>query len=540
MSIILPGAGQIVNSEQDISHNMKIEKVNPGETGIFSPIFLDYLNKEPSLEKYYDHFPAKENFKELIASRNFPKKNRDVLMEVLNDQYKSINISDAVNDNIESLSNENTFTIVTGHQLNIFSGPLYFIYKIVSCILTAESLKKEYPENNFVPVYWMATEDHDFAEINHFNLFGKTYTWETDQKGPVGRFNPSSIKSILDEMPEKVALFEKAYLRHDNLADATRFFVNELFGDKGLIIIDGDNAALKELLKPVMKDDLLSNNAGRIIQETSTELSSLGYKVQVFPREINLFYMDGNVRERIVYDGSYKVINTNLEFSEQEILDKLEHSPEKFSPNVVLRPIYQEIILPNLAYIGGPAEVAYWLQLKQMFEFFKISFPVLMPRNFGMIINKNITRKVKKLNLKIKDLFLDLQALKNQFINENASNNLSLEKEQEVLKQVYFSVMHKALLVDQSLEGMIGAENTKAIKGLENIEKRLRKAEEQNQEIAIKQIENIKEKLFPGKGLQERTENFLNFYINNPSIFDVFIQHFDPFDFKFLVLVEDE
>ncbi|MDQ3535509.1 MAG: bacillithiol biosynthesis cysteine-adding enzyme BshC [Bacteroidota bacterium] len=541
MSLIFQGTEQTNANTNDIIQSMKIESVNLGETGTFSPIFLDYLKEEPSLKKFYNYPPSRENFKEIIDARSFPSNGRKILVDVLNRQYHSIKLSKAVKENIDALHDEKTFTITTGHQLNIFSGPLYFIYKIVTCILTAKVLKKEYPDYNFVPVYWMASEDHDFAEINHFTLFGKTYSWETDQSGAVGRYNPEAIKSILDALPEKVEIFEKAYLQHKSLADATRYFVNDLFGEEGLVIIDADNSDLKNQFKSVIKDDLTANNAGKIIQDTSSELSSSGYKVQVSPREINLFYMDENLRERIVFNEKiYKILNSELEFTEKEILELVDKSPEKFSPNVVLRPLYQEIILPNIAYVGGPAEIAYWLQLKQVFEFYKISFPILMPRNFGMIVNKTLAKKIKKLNLQVKDLFLGLQSLKNTFIAENTSNNLSLHKEQEVLKQVYLSVLHKALLVDQSLEGMIGAENAKAEKGIENIEKRLKKAEEKNQEVAIKQIENITEKLFPENGLQERTENFLNFYINNPSIIKYFIENFDPFDFRFHIIMENE
>ncbi|MDQ3392940.1 MAG: bacillithiol biosynthesis cysteine-adding enzyme BshC [Bacteroidota bacterium] len=519
---------------------MKITKIDLGETGTFSPIFLDYLKEDQRLKKFYNTFPIKENFKKIIESKNFSSHNRAILVEVLKEQYNSLEISQAVKENLEGLASEKTFTVTTGHQLNIFTGPMYFIYKIVTCILTAKRLKTAYPEYNFVPVYWMASEDHDFAEINHFNLFGKKYTWETHQKGPVGKFNPEGIKTVLDELPEKIELFERAYLQHATLTEATRYIVNDLFGDQGLVIIDADNAKLKKLFVPIIKDELLSQNTGKIVARTSSELSEQGFKEQVSPRDINLFYMAEGLRERIVLDGSYKVLNTGLQFSETEILGLLEDSPEIFSPNVVLRPLYQEMVLPNLAYIGGPAEIAYWLQLHQVFEFFKIDFPVLMPRNFGMIVNKTLHKKIKKLNLHVHDLFLDLQSLKNKYLSENSSNSLELDKEQEVLKQVYLSILHKALMVDQSLEGVVGAENNKTIKGIENIAKRLRKAEEQNQEVAIKQIETTKEKLFPDNGLQERTDNFLNFYINNPSIIKYFLDNFDPFDFRFHVLVENE
>src|SRR5699024_1121789 len=149
------------------------------------------------------------------------------------EQYKGLPIKAPVQENIESLKQANTFTVTTGHQLNIFTGPLYFIYKIITVINTSKVLAKEYPDCRFVPVYWMASEDHDFEEINHFNLFGKTYRWETSQKGPVGRFSTESIQAVLDDLPEKVPLFENAYQEGKTLAAATRHYVHELFGAEG-------------------------------------------------------------------------------------------------------------------------------------------------------------------------------------------------------------------------------------------------------------------------------------------------------------------
>lgn len=539
MSLIISDTGEApANVPEQL--DMKVEKIDLGEINNFSPIFLDYLQGEPRLKKFYYLAPEKENFKQMIQSLNFTKDWRIKLSEVLGQQYSNIKISKKVEDNIQALKDENSFTITTGHQLNIFTGPLYFIYKIITTINTARQLKEAFPEYHFIPVYWMASEDHDFEEINHFNLFGKTYSWNSDQKGAVGKFDPQDIEEIFNSIPEYPEIFKKAYLNHDTLADATRYLVNELFGEEGLIIVDGDNRILKSEISPLIKEELIHNHAHNLVQKTSSELGSLGYKLQVTPREINLFYLDKNVRERIVKDHDYQVLNTNIKLSEKEILLLVEEAPEKFSPNVILRPLYQEMVLPNLAYVGGPAEMAYWLQLKPLFDHYKVSFPILMPRNFGLIINKNVTKKIFKNNLSVKDLFLDLQSLKTKFIKENSENVIALDHEKDVLNQVFQSILHKGLAVDQSLEGMIGAESAKTLKGLENIEKKLRKAEEQKQETAIKQIENIKEKLFPGDGLQERKENILNFYINNPAILSFLMNNLEPFDFRFHVVIENE
>lgn len=519
---------------------MNIEKLNFSETGTFSQIFLDYIDNKDSLQKFYTRRPDLKSFEEQLQEKTFSPASRQRLQEVLRKQYTSVAQPKAVTQNIEKLGDSKTFTVTTGHQLNIFTGPLYFIYKIVTTINCCKQLNEAYPDYHFVPVYWMASEDHDFEEINHFHLFGTDYSWQTDQKGAVGRFVTESIQSVLDEMPGNVEVFEKAYKQHKFLADAVRCYVNDLFGKHGLLVLNADHAELKADFLSVMKDDLLKHTAKKQVEACSGELEDLGYKTQVFPREINLFYLDEQLRERIEkIDERYVVLNTEIRFTEAELLEALEKHPEKFSPNVILRPLYQETILPNLAYVGGPSELAYWLQLKSIFDHYQLPFPILLPRNFGLVINKSNGRKLHKVPVQSRDLFLDTQSLIRKFVEANAENSLSLAEEQQAMAEVFSAVRAKAMNVDKSLEGFVGKEEKNTLKILQNIEKRLKKSEEQNQEIHVKQLESLKEKLFPGDNLQERKENFLNFYINNPAFLDEVMEHFDPLEFCFYILHEE-
>lgn len=520
---------------------MKVEKINLGETGNFSPLFLDYLQEKDVLKSFYDIFPTPENFEKQIKGKDFSKDKRQVLTAVLREQYEGLEAGNKVLDNIAFLDDEKTFTITTGHQLNIFTGPLYFIYKIATVINTCKKLAETFPGFNFVPVYWMATEDHDFEEINHFRLFGKKYEWTTDQSGAVGRFNPAELGELLASLPEKVALFERAYLEHETLADATRCFVNELFGAEGLVVIDADHKKLKAEFSELLLDDLTNQRAETIVGNNSAEIEKLGYKSQVFCRPVNCFYLQDNIRERIILQGDrYLINNTDLSFSREEMFDLLKTNPEKFSPNVILRPLYQESILPNLAYIGGPAEVAYWLQLHGLFKHYKLPFPILMPRNFALVVNRGNNKKIRKSGMQVKDLFKDEKSLKDQFVAKNAEFKLSLEQEKEILSQVIQSIKNQALGVDKSLEGFTGAEGKKMLKIVDGIEKRLKKAEETKHDDSLQSLVKTKERLFPEGKLQERTDNFLNFYLNNPEFIQETLKAFDPFDFRFHILIEDE
>lgn len=519
---------------------MKVQKINIGETGLFSPLFLDFLNQKEELKQFYSLFPAKENFKNQINEKqqHFASESRNVLVKSLTRQYGGIEIDKKVRQNIDSISQQKTFTITTGHQLNIFTGPLYFIYKIVTVINACKELRETYPDYNFIPVYWMASEDHDYEEISYINLDGKKYAWETEQTGAVGRFDPSSLKNLLDTMPGLNEIYHKAYLGHDSLASAVRYYVNELFGDEGLVVIDGDDHDLKSQFKEIMQRELESQSSSEKVEHDTEKLVELGYKPQITSREINLFYLDKGLRERIILeDDVYRVLNTELSFSRKEILDLLENQPEKFSPNVILRPLYQEVVLPNLAYVGGPAEVIYWLQLKSMFVDCKIPFPILLPRNFVLYVDHVVSRKIEKSGISINALFKPLNKQIEEHMKGSSKNDLELTGAKESVTSLFETVLTKAEQVDTTLKPLVNAETHRAIKSLEKIEKKMVKAEKRHHDDYIRRLEEIKELLFPGGSPQERTLNYLNFQLEDNGFISKIKDTLSPFDLKYHVVI---
>ncbi|MFC5410655.1 bacillithiol biosynthesis cysteine-adding enzyme BshC [Larkinella bovis] len=507
-------------------------------TGQFSSLFLDYLSQHEALQSYYDRFPTLEAFKEQIKNRAFDDSKRQTLVEVLERQYHHI----PNKPDFTILLQPNTFTVTTGHQLNIFTGPLYVLYKWITTVNLAKKLNETYPDYRFVPIYWMASEDHDFAEINHFTLFGKSYTWETEQRGAVGRMNPQELKTVFDQMPEKLFLFEDAYLKQTTLSDAVRWYVHELLGQEGLICLDPDDAELKQLFAPVIKDELLNQATGDIVTQTSEQLEALGYRTQITPRAINLFYLDDQLRERIVLkkkaDGTewYEVLNTERRFSKDELLTLADEHPEHFSPNVVLRPVYQEVILPNLTYIGGPSEVPYWLQLKGVFAYFRIPFPLLMPRNFALYVNPASAKKMEKLGVSPEELFWDDVKLRRTYTQRISENSLDLSEQKTCLQQCFMEILHKSVKVDKSLEGAVLAEQTRLMHTIDHLEKRLKRTEEKNYETVLSQLMTLKNKLFPNGGIQERTENYLNFQLNDPQFVRKLLAVFDPLEYQMLIV----
>ena len=491
-------------------------------SGYFSKLIVDYLDEKSELQSLYNRFPKIENFQGQIdeKSKNFPFENREILVSALEKQYENFEISKSTSQNIQLLKLSNSYTITTGHQLNLFTGPLYFLYKIASTINLCKELKQKYPTQNFVPIYWMATEDHDFDEINYFNFKDKKFRWNRESKGPVGRLSTEGLDLVYEAFSKEIGLgnnakylldlFKKSYLEHQNLASATRFLANELFKNEGLVIIDADAKELKQLFVTYVKKELVEQTSFHRVNEILPKLEA--YNIQVNPREINLFYIQNELRERIIFEnGNYTINNTTLKFSEKELLIELENNPENFSPNVILRPLYQEIILPNLCYIGGGGEIAYWLELKSNFEANNITFPMLLVRNSVLLVTEKQALKLDKLELSWNEIFMSQKSLSDKKTKEFSAFTIDFSEQKAILQKQFEALHQIALQTDKSFTGAVKAQEKKQIQGLENLEKRLLKAERKNHASKLERIFEIQNELFPNKSLQERTQNFSTF-----------------------------
>ncbi len=531
---------------------MTKECISFKDTKYFSSLICDYLDEDENLIPFYNRFPNVENFKDQIQEkkRSFPLRQRQVLSKVLKNQYSKIEISTQTKKNIDVLNEENTFTITTGHQLNLFTGPLYFLYKIISTINLTSQLKKKYPDYNFVPIYWMATEDHDFDEINYFSFQEMKLSWNRESKGAVGRLDTKELDAVLGAFSGMLGtgtnanyikeLFKKTYVNHDNLADATRYLANELFGNYGLVILDADAKELKEQFIPYFEKEIKEQLSFSEVTKTNESLTKLAsqYTIQVNPREINLFYLTDELRERIIKKGHvFLVKNTAIKWTESELLQEIKNHPERFSPNVIMRPLYQEVILPNLCYIGGGGEIAYWLQLKSYFEAVEIPFPILLLRNSVLLQSAKQNQKLKKLDIANEDLFLDKNSFINKKVRSISNIDIDLSPQKETLKKQFEDLYKLARLTDKSFLGAVSAQERKQIKGLENLEKRLLKAQKKKLADHVERITDIQNQLFPNQNLQERVANFSEFYlVYGEELIPHLIKNLQPLQGEFLVL----
>jgi bacillithiol biosynthesis cysteine-adding enzyme BshC len=509
-----------------------------------------YVAEDERLRPFYKYPVAMSSFQRVFSERaSFPT-DRSLLVQVLKEQYKKLAANETTSKQIERLGDENVFTVVTAHQPALFTGPLYYIYKIASTIHLARKLNEAYPDFHVVPVFISGGEDHDFEEVNHAQIFGNTLTWENDEGGSVGRMSTQSLSNVLEELQQllgdsenAVALFKRiqnAYTQFDQYGHATQALVHDLFGDQGLVVLGMDDPALKKAFIPYIKQEIFEQPSQGFVQAAQKRLEDLGFSGQAHPREINFFHLGDGYRSRIVEEkGAYQVLNQNISFTREELEQEIEAHPERFSPNVVMRPIYQELILPNLAYIGGGGELAYWLERREQFEHFGIPYPMLIRRNSVIWIDKTSGKRMDKLELSITDLMGEVEQLIKDYVRRNSDEELSFSEQKKVLAAIYAQIAQKTQEVDPTLVKTARAEQATAMKGIGSLEGRLVKAEKQKQETAVNQIRKVKEKLFPGNGLQERVDNFIPFYLKYGDAFlQLLINELDPLR-KELVLIEE-
>lgn len=528
------------------------QRLSYRSTAAFSNIVLDYLDDAAALKPFYVHRPTVDGIKQTIAERKSFPTNRKVLVDHLKNQYNNVPASAPVNRHIELLLQENTFTITTAHQPNLFTGPLYFIYKILHAVKLADTLKQELTQYNFVPVYYMGSEDADFEELSYATVNGVKYQWATKQNGAFGRMVVDKhitqlIHAISGQLlvephgKEIVEALLASYKEKATIQDATFAFVHFLFERFGLVVINADAKELKEQMIPVFEDELLNRSSAKKVADTITKLDE-HYKVQAGGREINLFYFDEDLRERIEADADgFAVANTTIKFTKEEILKELNEHPERFSPNVILRGLYQDTILPNIAFIGGGGELAYWLELKNVFAHHHVPYPVLVLRNSFLVTQRAWIDKIEKLGFTVEDFFKTSEALLNQYVHRTTINKIQLNGSLTKAEELYELLKEQAATVDPTLLQHVESLKVKAVYRLQELEKKIIRAEKRKYADEQRQIQTIKQQLFPSNGLQERKESFLSFYAKQGSEFiDALYQHSLSLEQEFVVLTTEK
>jgi bacillithiol biosynthesis cysteine-adding enzyme BshC len=526
------------------------ESIAYSQTNSFTRIVTDYLAGAEALQPFYTYRPDLAGIKAALQARKMSPEYREVLASALTSQYATVSAVNIVNENIGALREAKTFTVTTAHQPNLLTGPLYFIYKILHAIKLASYLTKELPGNRFVPVFYMGSEDADLDELNHFNVQGKRYTWATKQQGAVGRMVvDKDISKLLAELdgqiggqpfgPGLMAVFQQCFSEGRLIQDATFELVHALFGRFGLVVLIADEPSLKRTMQPVFEADLFEQQSAKIVERTSAQLN-VHYNVQAYARPINLFYLADGLRNRIEQQGDvFRVVDTAISFSKTDIQNELESHPERFSPNVILRGLYQETILPNVAFIGGGGEIAYWLQLKDLFIHYKVPFPVLVLRNSFLVVEIQQRELAKSLNIDSEALFIDELELMNRHLARTGQRP-QLNSEAEAMEAIYRNLQTQAAAVDPTLEKHVEALHARANNQLQALEQKMLRAARRREEATGRQIHKLKQQLFPKNGLQERVENFSSFYAaHGPQWIDGLLENSGALEQRFTLLYQN-
>lgn len=512
-----------------------VTRVSYKNSGWFSKLFIDYTQREKVLQPYFQHFPDNQGYRDACNDLTSLQYDSSILTTVIREQYAAAAMHPP-QQLLDSLSEEDTLTVCTGHQLVIAGSPVYFIYKIAGTIALAKKLSADM-NCTVVPVFWMATEDHDVDEIRKVHVFGKSFETATTYSGAVGRMETDNIQDLVSALTalwqegEVATLLNEVYRPGRTMSIATREFVHRCFGD-AIVVLDPDDARLKRQFITVMQDDLFSGTAYRKVNETNSLLEHMGYSAQVTPRLVNVFYLSGVTRVRIEREGDrWFTVDQSKTWTKEELLNELNAHPENFSPNVVLRPLYQQCILRNIAYVGGPGELAYWLQYRSMFAHYGIFFPVLHPRWFAARIDESTLHKMSRMELKPEQFFGAIDELVKAFVAKHSNVRLSTTEEAATLNTLYNDLKLRAKQVDATLEKTVEAELAKTLSGLQQLEGKMMRAAKQRSDADVQQLRKIADKLMPGGTPQDRVESVLNW--KNPFVLAKQLpEAIDPLDFS--------
>ena len=481
------------------------------KTGITNNLVNDYLNADDFLKDLYAQKPLETEISNWIDARlDFPQERRNLLRNTLSAQYKKCGIiSSEVEQQIELLGQTNTFTVCTGQQVGILLGPLYTTLKILSAISLCKELKLKHPDKNFIPIFWMAGEDHDLKEIQTFYFGTKSYTWESNQSGPCGRMKTAGIRELigsiseLQHRPELLNILQEVYAQN-NLADATMHLCNALFGHMGLLVINPDDATLKKSFAPIMLRDIGEQNSFRESRIAISQLEQR-YKIQLNGRPINFFYQSNSSRERIEASANgFATESGSQRWTPEELENEVQTNPDAFSPNAMMRPLYQEFILPNLAYFGGAAELAYWLELKPIFDYYNIPYPALLLRNSAFALDAVNMHRCRNAGLDAFDLIRPIAELEQALVLRETPHDILLREEHELLDQIRTLLATKAEAIGSGMPEATEAFSKRTKNELVRLQKKMLREAKRNESDALNQLRLARAEVFPCEVFQER------------------------------------
>ncbi|MFA7419097.1 MAG: bacillithiol biosynthesis cysteine-adding enzyme BshC [Melioribacteraceae bacterium] len=507
-------------------------------------LFLDYIEEFENVARFYG-----KNFRDVdqflphfneLASKDRP--HRALLAEIIQTQYHNQKISKATLHNIENLASPKTIAIVTGQQLGLFGGPMYTFYKTITAIKLCEYLSEQYSEFNFVPVFWLEGDDHDYDEARAFSVLSNDNSFlsiqyddglgEEINRGSIGglKFNENlnavfeNLSSTLRETEFKASLIDllkSIYQPGKTFLESFRELMINLFDEYGLVVFNPIDNAAKRLLIPVFKKAIAEYaDQSTALVERSAELEEI-YHAQVKVKAINMFYVDEN--ERLLIEptdsGDLRLKGKRKKFSFEDMLNQIEFNPEKFSPNVLLRPICQDFLFPTGFYIGGPGEISYFAQVNPLYEIYDIEEPFIYPRSSATIVEQGVNQVLQKHGFSYTDIFSDEKELIQKIVDASSEVNLEglFEKSNEEIRKQFLEISQKLSTIDKTLGDLSEKSRQKIEQTLDYLKNKASDAEKRKYDTSIRQLTKVRNVLFPNGSLQEREINFL-YFVNKYGI----------------------
>lgn len=507
---------------------------------VVSKLYTDYNTHFDKLAKYFSgNYRENQSWKSKFHELQSKSYNRNALVRVLNDQNRDFHSGITTLANIDLLGNDNTFAVVTGQQLGIFCGPLYTIYKAITAVKLAKKLSIEYPEYSFVPVFWLEGEDHDYEEINKVKYINSTNELSVIEYllggKPLERNIGATGNIIIDEHIEQffqsmeatlpkseytsalTELLRGYYKQGNTFLKAFAGFFNHVYEDSGLVFVNSNHPELKKILSPLFQREIQSNSeASKLVIQQSVELEE-HYHAQIKAKALNLFmfYKGGRHLIEPSDSGDYYLKNLRQRYTKEELLAIAADTPELLSPNVVTRPLCQDTLFPTAAYVAGPGEIAYYAQLKPVYGYFNIAMPIIYPRASVTLIEEKVHKVLEKYSLELDDLFGDVEpvlAKVSEQVSEvkvDALFEMLDVKIKEAVNEARFGIQQ----IDQTLNGVVDGTLGKFQQQLEVLKQKTQKAQQQKEEISLKQIRKASLNIFPAGNFQEREFNGIQ-YLN--------------------------
>ena len=497
-------------------------------------LFLDYLRDPTALREFYPfavrfHHELPTRAPEVLAAH---QTDRGALCDALQDMNAAWGAGEGTLKNIQLLRDADCLAVVSGQQAGLFSGPLYTIYKALSAVKLAGCLTQR--QTKAVPVFWIATEDHDFPEVAKAEFIGRDCKLAAvempaalHREGqPVGRVViDNSIDAVLAQLlellpgseftPDLEAVLRDTWRPGRSYGEAFARMMTSLLGKHGLVLLDPLDPRLKALAAPLYaKAALRAHDIATAIEARSQRLIEAGYHAQVTASENSFplfLHDDSGARYALIRssDGKYTTKQSDKAYSAEELSKLALAQPEKFSPNVTLRAVVQDFLLPTIAYYGGAAEIAYFAQTGEVYRLLERPITPILPRSSLTMIERHTGRVLERYGLGLVDLFAGTESVLKRVVEEHLGADTAqlFAKTEGSVNSELDELREKLRSVDPTLADALETGRRKINYQLEGLRTRFYRAQMARDEAVQRQLERAFDQLFPHKELQERHIN---------------------------------